>query len=1111
MNAASTPIAEDSAADAGSHFGGRIIQLLDALDYGDAVSAHCLWLHRLLTRMGHRSLVLSKWYHEEVAKHRRDLDSVEVTDRDILILHFSGHSAHAWPHMAAQRCTKVLLYHNITPHAFFPQDSDLHDHCLKGRQQLVEVVRGCHFHWGVSAYNVAELREHGATEASSAVVPIVVDAMASEIPRAPEPRPAGGWLFVGRVAANKAHADIVRAFANVRRQVPELARELVFVGGYDEREATFRAAQAAITEAGLGDSVRFLGKVSDREVQQAYASASVYVSASRHEGFGVPLIEAVHHGVPVVALDSSAVGETLGAGPWLVPRVEELSGAVVRIGRDPALRQQVLKAQARNAERFMPDAVLQRLATALAAIVPEPERFRTVSIVICTYNRADLLDRCLDYLKYQTNRRFEVVVVNGPSDDGTDDVLERYRGQIKLAVNPQRNLSVSRNLGIELAAGDLIAFIDDDALPFDDWVDTLLREFNGRPLTTAGLGGPVYYAGSLEFQAQDIGINAFAESNTKIQSNEVGRNGWERSLLGTNTCFEAGALRAVRGFDEQFDYFLDESELCFRLQRSGRLVAYSPDLFLRHEFAQSHNRSGKFKYNWFTICKNTAYYVAAHSGLEGRKLEQYLAERMQQERIAPLDGAVAAGELPQADRDRFVAEIRRGVQQGLQDARHFPRTRELAKRPPPWKDFVAAAPAEGDPQAGDPLHVCLITKEFVPFTGAGGIGTLYYNLASELLLMGHRVTVLTPAEKDSVYQRGRFVLRYVRKRYVCEDTLGTPGFVNNLNWSSSALHALAALHAEQPVDVVDSALWDAEALATALVPRGKRPPLVVRLVTPLPVAARLNEWNVPEYEYSLYCAAERRLIEAADAVVPISDSIADTIEKEHQLKRDERWVRSHCGIAYWPFFESHLGYAELGEVNGQKLALPEGVPMVLFVGRLEGRKGVREMLAAAEGFLAAVPAAHLVLAGRDIDGFAAKAAAEMPAELLKRVRFLGQVDDPTREKLLHAAHCVIFPSRYESFGLVPLEAFVHGVPVVAARAGAIPEVVAEDECGLLFDPGDADDLAAAVQRLLTEPGLRERLSAGARRQIRRFSSRASALRAVALYRHLSAHSADAAP
>ena len=1082
-------------------FRGRIFQVMDALDYGDAVSNHCMMLDGIFKGLGYDSHILSKWFHEKVADRRSDLKAITPDDGDLVIIHFSGYSDHAWPFVAQLRCTRICLYHNITPHSFFPKDSALHDYCLKGRAQLAEVVKACHFHWGVSQYNIDELLQHGATAQTTAVVPIVVEPL-SEDQRVDAERDAASWLFVGRVAANKRHGELVKAFAQARQRAPQQAEHLYLVGGLDEQEATCLALRAQIKQLGLQDRVTLTGKLSDEAVRAHFARAAVYVSMSEHEGFGVPLIEARYHGTPVVALRSSGVGETLGNGLGLGATPAEVGELAVRAIADAAFRRSLLAHQEANAARFTAQAVAQHLERALAMVLPAPQQFKRVSIVICTYNRADLLDRCLDYLQYQTNPNFEVVVVNGPSDDTTEEVMARYADRIKVARNPLRNLSVSRNLGIEHASGDIIAFIDDDALPFDDWVATLLREFNGRPLTLAGLGGPVYYAGSLEYQAQDIGINQFAESNTKITGPEVGRNGWERSLLGTNTCFSAAAIRAVKGFDEQFDYFLDESELCFRMQKQRYLVSYCPDLYLRHEFAQSHNRGGKHKYNWFTICKNTAYYVAAYSGLQGKKLEQYLAERMQDERIQPLDDAVASGELPKADRDKFVADIQRGVKQGLLDAQAWPRTRVLATALQPWLNFVPQAADGAEPLAHRPLHICIITKEFPPFVGSGGIGTLYYNLASELLLMGHRVTVMTPADKDLVYQRGRFVLRYVRKRFICEDTLGTAGFINNLNWSTSALHAIAALHTTDPIDVIDSALWDSEALATALVPRGERPPVVVRLVTPLPVAARLNGWNVPEYEFSLYCAAERNLIIQADAVVPISAAIAKTIETEHDLKRDARWVMSHCGIAYWPFFESHLGYTELGEINGKKLALPEGAKMVLFVGRLEGRKGITELLEAAADFLAADPSAHLVLAGRDVDDCGGKAARSLPKALLPRVHFLGHVDDPTRDKLLHAAHSLIFPSRYESFGLVPLEAFVHGVPVVAANAGAIPEVVADERCGLLFEAGDARDLARAVRRMLTEPGLRDRLSAGAHAQIRAFSSRKSALRAVELYRGL---------
>ncbi|MEO8281752.1 MAG: glycosyltransferase, partial [Ideonella sp.] len=873
---------------------------------------------------------------------------------------------------------------------------------------LREVVENCHFHWGDSAYNVSELISHGAVQARCAVVPIVVDADPSAGRKNVAARESGSWLFVGRVAANKAHARLIETFAAVKARRPELAQRLVLVGDFEANEPAYLAAQRTVKRHGLESMVAFDGKVSDDRVVARYEAAELYVSLSEHEGFGVPLIEAALHGVPVVALDNTAVGETLGHGGGLVVDPKNMIETIIGVAGDAPRRRGLLEQQQRNAERFTADAVEEQLAAALAAVLPASDQFKTVSIVVCTYNRADLLDRCLDYLQYQTNPSFEVIVVDGPSDDGTDQVIERHRSRIKVARNPLRNLSVSRNLGIELASGDLIAFIDDDALPFDDWVDTLLREFNARPLTLCGLGGPVYYAGSLDFQAQDIGINRFAETDVEFTHAKVGRQGWERSLLGTNTCFRATALLATGGFDEQFDYFLDESELCYRLQKRGGIVAYCPDLFLRHEFAQSHNRSGKHRYNWFTICKNTAYFIAVYSGLEGRPLQQYLLRRMEAERIGPLRSAVAAGELTQVEFDRFTDDVRRGVKQGLLDAREHPRTRELSTALQPFLPFVAQMAAA--PVAWlRSLHVCIITKEFPPFIGSGGIGTLYYNLASELLLMGHRVTVLVPSDRDVRYERGRFALRHVRKRFVCEDSLEAPGFVNNLNWSTSALHAVASLHEAQPIDVIDSALWDSEALAVALLPIGERPPLVVRLVTPISVAARLNGWSVPAYEFSLFRAAEKALIEAADAVVPISESIASTIEDEHGLQRDRRWHLSHCGIAYWPFFASHLGYAELGEVNGRSLALDVGDKMLLFVGRLEGRKGVDELVAAAAVFLRADPVAHLVMAGRDVDGFAARALQKLPAALHARLHLVGHVDDATRDKLLHAAHAVIFP------------------------------------------------------------------------------------------------------
>lgn len=1081
----------------GNGFAGRVIQYIDALDFGDAVSNQVLRIDAVLRSLGYTSLICSKWHHSSVAERRVGLDDIALTELDVAIVHFVGFSEHVVPHVLSKRCTRILVYHNVTPHHFFDKDSALHEFCRRGRLQLVEVLPSFHSFWGDSKFNVEELQSLGVNPARTHVVPILVGEPSASMANAAGREP-GAWMFLGRIAPNKGQVELVELFSRVRTEQPAFAQKLYLVGSYDRDDQYYQGLCSSIRELGLEENVVVSGKVGDEEVKRYFCESTVYVSASKHEGFGVPLIEAAFYRLPVVALSGSAVDETLG-GVGVAPASEDLALLAKRVQADDEFRAALLVEQGRNAERFDFGSVSNAVEAALHDVLPKESPFRTLSIVICTLNRADYLSRCLDYLQYQTERNFEVVVVNGPSTDGTEEVLEAYRGKIKRADNPLKNLSVSRNIGIEMASGDLVAFIDDDALPFDDWVAELLREFNRRPLTLAGLGGPVYYAGTLEFQMQDVGINKFAEAYPNIESERIGTDGIHRSLLGTNTCFRTDILRELGGFDEQFDYFLDESELCFRLQERGFIVGYSSDVLLRHEFAQSENRGGRFKFNWYTICKNTAYFISAYSGLAGGALDEYLRRRMQSERIQPLRDARDCGELDASECARYVDDIERGWLQGVEDSKNFPRLRTLECK----SDGLLLYKCRAEhPLVGveiKRLHVCIITKEFVGFAGGGGIGTLYYHLASELLLMGHRVTVITPGESDDVYRRGRFSVRYSKVHPVCTGGAGATSFVANANWACSALSVLAVAHAEYPVDVVEGALWDTETLAVALLESGERPAVVTRLVTPFAVAAATNAWAIDSRDADLLRQSERTLIGRSDAVVAISQSIADTIEKEHSLSRDERWTIAHCGIAYWPFFDFRDNYSEwgLGGISGEPIRLSEKI--VLFVGRLESRKGVGVLLAGARDFLASDRDACLVFAGRDVEGWRKRVEEFLDGELLQRTHFLGAVSDSVREQLLHRAYCVVFPSRYESFGLVPLEAFVHGVPIVGARAGAIPEVVSDGVSGLLFDPDNASELARKVIDLLESRALREKLSDGAKREILHFSSRKMASAAVQTY------------
>ncbi|EIL3979059.1 glycosyltransferase, partial [Escherichia coli] len=185
---------------------------------------------------------------------------------------------------------------------------------------------------------------------------------------------------------------------------------------------------------------------------------------------------------------------------------------------------------------------------------------------------------------------FEVIVVNGPSTDNTNDVLSRWQDKIKIRSNPERNLSRSRNIGIEAAAGDLIAFIDDDAIPFLDWFDRIVNYYITSHNFVAGVGGPTYYAGTLQFQAVDIFVDNFGSGIVNPGKGIKEDPDYRRSLLGTNSVFRRDYLVEAGGFDEEYDYFLDETDVCFRLINNGYLINHCPDAYLRHEFAQSENR-----------------------------------------------------------------------------------------------------------------------------------------------------------------------------------------------------------------------------------------------------------------------------------------------------------------------------------------------------------------------------------------------------------------------------------------------------------------------------------------------------------------------------------------
>jgi glycosyltransferase involved in cell wall biosynthesis len=327
-------------------------QLLAALSYGDAIGNESLAIQAHLRRAGFASDIFAEKVHPRMAHLARPLHEYEqVSGRDtVCLFHFSiGSAAGRLIHHAPDRL--VVIYHNITPAEYF---LGFHPHlaglCYHGRRELEVFAGRSELGLGDSEYNRRELEAAGF--ARTAVLPIVLDFDNYRRPPSPVVRQlyADGrtnLLFVGRIIPNKKIDDLVRVFAYYQRYLDPRSR-LLLVGDHRGHERYFDRLQELVRELRV-DEVVFTGHVDDDDLVAYYDVADLFLCLSEHEGFCVPLQEAMHFGLPVVAYDAGAVRETLHGGGILLREkplavVAELVRSVLT---DGSLRAAVLTTQDR--------------------------------------------------------------------------------------------------------------------------------------------------------------------------------------------------------------------------------------------------------------------------------------------------------------------------------------------------------------------------------------------------------------------------------------------------------------------------------------------------------------------------------------------------------------------------------------------------------------------------------------------------------------------------------------------------------------------------------------------------------------------------------------------
>ncbi len=446
-----------------------------------------------------------------------------------------------------------------------------------------------------------------------------------------------------------------------------------------------------------------------------------------------------------------------------------------------------------------------------------------MSVVISTLERAESLCRTLLALRYQAFADFEVIVVDGPArDDVTRRAIEDRDWGVRYLRCPEQNLSRARNIGIRAAGGDVVAFVDDDAIPQPDWLAQLVAAYD-RP-EVGGSGGVVYDGTGVRLQyryslSDRVGRTSFEVERPPEESLRPGADPLVY-LQGTNMSFRRAVLAEIGGFDEEIEYNYDEVEVCLCVLDSGLTLRPLSDAGVLHKSLPSPVRGeGRALTDPYTTIKNRAYFALRY-GTASRPEAEVLAAVQEYARELALAGSPAGGSEPGSDAAAawYRERVRAGLAHGLAAGRRGRRARDgrRGRRAGVGRRGRRALPGlrggrrsarlgSGDPGSWRPY------SRLVPAGGRRRIAVLGTDSgpeAHELAGQGHDVHVLEPLAAGAVrrrdFEEGVWWHAYpVHDRRL--DALAGDGRRHELYAAAAAWHELAALDGQAPLDEIRAA------------------------------------------------------------------------------------------------------------------------------------------------------------------------------------------------------------------------------------------------------------------------------------------------------------------
>jgi glycogen(starch) synthase len=390
-----------------------------------------------------------------------------------------------------------------------------------------------------------------------------------------------------------------------------------------------------------------------------------------------------------------------------------------------------------------------------------------VTIAIITLNRAPYLRRALESLRYLDYPNFEVVVVNGPSEDDTESVLDEFRNDVRIGRCDAPNVAVSRNISLYMAQGDIVATMDDDCVAEYLWLSRLLAGFDREEV--AAVGGPIFGPTGQALQYGCVTCDRFSlptyrrDPPSDLYSVPSARE--YPSLLGGNAAFRRRVLVEIGGFDEEYEYYLEETDLCARIVDAGYAVKYVPDAFVHHKHAPSlhyrNEQSGLF--NRYPVIKNHLYFgLKFLQDYSDGSLERVIKDSLDfaEEQRKSMDNECKRGVLTNEDVDRFSSHAEQalfeGLRRGLFRERKLLRPEKITEYSSPYKPFRTLLPKEAR------ISLCIINRFFE--SPEADVGAAFdRELASAAAALGHNVHVLTLGahESTSDFEDGIWVHRIV--------------------------------------------------------------------------------------------------------------------------------------------------------------------------------------------------------------------------------------------------------------------------------------------------------------------------------------------------------------